>query len=538
MGLWSKISGTIASVWQIGLAGPQLKNNAGNIDARNAADSAFVNVRVATAVGANDAVPLSQLGGLVAPVTVPTVTNSASTVYTVDVTSGVANYLTNHNKSGPVSYVMPAPTLGRELVWEDLTGAIQTAANNVFFVPHGAESFNGSSGYVLTGGATFHVTNGSPTVTATGSAFTNELAEGMSITFSAQPGVSYIVLSVGSALSLTLTTNYGGTTSTTSTATRNSLTWGANFSRITFYSPDGTNWTAKGDGTPTKVSLTANGTFIAVQGVTLYQVTGAGGGGGSGGSGFGGTGANQLNASAGGAGSVERTYTVTLTPSTGYAVVIGAGGAGGAAALSSGTVGTPGSPGVASTFGSLLTFLGGSGGGGSGGAGLNNFGAGGNPYTIDTGGTTASNCYNGIAASQQGTASAAAAIGNFGQPGTGGNGVGATTSAQAGSKGFSQGNFTGGTAGTGGASGGGNIGAPGAGGGGAGPRGNGGNGANGANGVTSGVGNVGVTGTSGAANTGAGGGGSSSGSNGSTGSVSGNNGASGGSGYTDVVYVL
>jgi hypothetical protein len=45
MSRWEKIKGTIETAWQIGLAGPLWKANAGNLDGRNAADAAFVNVR-------------------------------------------------------------------------------------------------------------------------------------------------------------------------------------------------------------------------------------------------------------------------------------------------------------------------------------------------------------------------------------------------------------------------------------------------------------------------------------------------------------
>ena len=54
MSLFSKIRGTIESLWQIGLGGPNLKNNGGVIESRNAGDSAFAVVRGATPVGAND----------------------------------------------------------------------------------------------------------------------------------------------------------------------------------------------------------------------------------------------------------------------------------------------------------------------------------------------------------------------------------------------------------------------------------------------------------------------------------------------------
>jgi len=45
MSLFAKIRGTIETIFQLGLSGPQLKNNGGIIDARNAADSAYAVVR-------------------------------------------------------------------------------------------------------------------------------------------------------------------------------------------------------------------------------------------------------------------------------------------------------------------------------------------------------------------------------------------------------------------------------------------------------------------------------------------------------------
>jgi hypothetical protein len=45
MSFYEKLRGTIETIFQIGLGGPQLKDNAGNIDARDPADAAYVNVR-------------------------------------------------------------------------------------------------------------------------------------------------------------------------------------------------------------------------------------------------------------------------------------------------------------------------------------------------------------------------------------------------------------------------------------------------------------------------------------------------------------
>jgi len=46
MSLFSRIAGVFGTLFQIGGAtGPAIKNNSGNIDARNSSDSAYVNVR-------------------------------------------------------------------------------------------------------------------------------------------------------------------------------------------------------------------------------------------------------------------------------------------------------------------------------------------------------------------------------------------------------------------------------------------------------------------------------------------------------------
>lgn len=59
MSFFSKIRGTFEALFQIGKGGPQLKNNAGVIEARNAADAAFAIVRGLDPVAANDLLTLS-----------------------------------------------------------------------------------------------------------------------------------------------------------------------------------------------------------------------------------------------------------------------------------------------------------------------------------------------------------------------------------------------------------------------------------------------------------------------------------------------
>lgn len=54
MSLWSKIRGTIETIFQIGIGGPQIKNNAGVIEMRNSTDGAFAITRGLSPVGNND----------------------------------------------------------------------------------------------------------------------------------------------------------------------------------------------------------------------------------------------------------------------------------------------------------------------------------------------------------------------------------------------------------------------------------------------------------------------------------------------------
>lgn len=54
MSVFSKLRGTIETIFQIGLGGPQLKNSSGVVEARNSVDAAYAIVRGATPVGADD----------------------------------------------------------------------------------------------------------------------------------------------------------------------------------------------------------------------------------------------------------------------------------------------------------------------------------------------------------------------------------------------------------------------------------------------------------------------------------------------------
>lgn len=54
MGVYTKIVGTVSNLFQLGRRGPQLKNNSGVVEHRNAGDSAFVIARGADPVGNDD----------------------------------------------------------------------------------------------------------------------------------------------------------------------------------------------------------------------------------------------------------------------------------------------------------------------------------------------------------------------------------------------------------------------------------------------------------------------------------------------------
>jgi hypothetical protein len=494
-------------------------------------------------------------------------TNAASAVYTCDSTGPVFDYKIFHNKSGAVTYLMPAPTVGRVIEITDITGAIETggagggvqagaAGNWIFIGPSAAEKFNTSAGYTLTGGATFNFTNGSPTVTATGSKFLSELAAGMTIQPSSQAGVSYVISSIASDTSLTLTANYTGTTSAVATALMNSLAYYANFGTLRLVS-DGTDWFASSN-KPLRAVFTASATFIPSPGCAFATGIGWGGGGGGAGSQQGSTGtSNSALGGAGGAGAPQTEFALAVTPNAAVTVTIGAGGNGGAAGGSVATA-VKGAAGLASKFGATVTLPSGSGGAS---AGTTNIGGnataltfGGLPWTlaiVTAANDTADNLYY---TSQQGTIlnSQARVLSNAttlatpgvggaknsgfaGQGGDSGQAPNATISAGGGG---SPGYVTGlGNSAAGGGGGGGQLGTGtlsaggcGGGGGGSGPNGAGGNGGGGGGGAgTTTGGNGGAAGTGGVSGTVGGNGNTTTGGNGGAGgSANANSGAGGG----------
>src|SRR5258708_5757721 len=82
MSFFDKLRGTIESIFQIGLGGPQVKNNAGALEARDPADAAFVVVRGATPLAANDLTTKAYVDAAVDPGAVRAIryaiTNAAS----------------------------------------------------------------------------------------------------------------------------------------------------------------------------------------------------------------------------------------------------------------------------------------------------------------------------------------------------------------------------------------------------------------------------------------------------------------------------
>ena len=420
---------------------------------------------------------VSTAGIQIIPLTETITTNSSHSIYTVDSTGGGSDGIILHNYTASTTgytYIMPAPTAGRQIIIRDITGGIETANTGgyitgtgtsskvIFIAPHAVESFNGSSGYALSGSA-FHFTNNSATVTATSSLFTTELAPGMSIVpvgGTATTTASYIISSISNATTLTLTTNYTGNTSTAGTATMNSLAYYANYGTLTLIS-NGTNWFASSN-KPLRAYITGStGTFIPSPGSTSATLIGCGGGGG---------GANNGGVSSstggGGGGALQSVINTSITPNTAYSITIGAGG------------GNAGGTGGITFFGSSATFNGGSGGGGGAGG---TCGSGGYPVSNGSATNIYSDALSGLGVS---SIAAATAITPTNMPGMMGMGAGSFLAAN--TPGFNNimgnGSYSGGTTNNGG-------------GGGAGPQGNGGNGASAG------------TGGSAAANSGAGGGG-------------------------------
>lgn len=257
-----------------------------------------------------------------------------------------------------------------------------------------------------------------------------------------------------------------------------------------------------------KISFISNDTWICPQGVNTIICVGYGGGSGGGGGACGLPPNNIAIGGAGGAGSLECSRVISVTPGTTYTIIIGSGGAGGTSAPAnpSGSSGGPGSSGGNTEFknGSTTLFFAagaGAGGGGSNGPGQS-FGTGGsaNPFDPVLVGITRSYKIFGYGGDGNILSNFPGISGGINSNNTYSPGVGGTTSGA---------NFIG--AGSGGGAG---IGGP---------------GGNGAPGANTGAG---TTGSSASANSGAGGGGGS----GSPGGFASGAGGAGGSGYLSIFY--
>jgi hypothetical protein len=111
MSLFSKIRGTIENLFQLGLAGPQLKNNAGVIEARNAADSGFVIARGAAPVGDSDLTNKQYVDTLFSRTVVTTQFDGNNAL---PANTGVEHFYV-------VSTTGPNATIG-QLLWDDGSG--------------------------------------------------------------------------------------------------------------------------------------------------------------------------------------------------------------------------------------------------------------------------------------------------------------------------------------------------------------------------------------------------------------------------------
>jgi hypothetical protein len=103
MALFQKLRGTLEALFQLGgNAGVTLKNNSGNLDVRNAADSAFAQVRVAsTPVGPNDATSKTYVDGQVLAAGRPYIIAGVTSLGAAKPTTGTAQYFLDDGSVSP-----------------------------------------------------------------------------------------------------------------------------------------------------------------------------------------------------------------------------------------------------------------------------------------------------------------------------------------------------------------------------------------------------------------------------------------------------
>jgi hypothetical protein len=126
--LYRKLRGTIETLFQLGLGGPQLKNNAGVVEMRDPTDASFVVTRGANGAGINDYITVMQFS--VPPANFTRRITSSNSPYTGAVSDNLflfENDATNNPSKAQLKLIMfGTPVLGYVVTavwWTDQAGA-------------------------------------------------------------------------------------------------------------------------------------------------------------------------------------------------------------------------------------------------------------------------------------------------------------------------------------------------------------------------------------------------------------------------------
>jgi hypothetical protein len=138
MSLFSKLRGTIETLFQLGLNGPQWKNNGGNIEARNSTDSALVIVRGLTPAGNTDLVTKLYADTLGISVGGNSGQTAIIKTHTVLTATKTGNYTANENEvvpfdstAGTFTLTFPAsPHNGASVSFVDVGGVAGGGVGN------------------------------------------------------------------------------------------------------------------------------------------------------------------------------------------------------------------------------------------------------------------------------------------------------------------------------------------------------------------------------------------------------------------------
>lgn len=143
MSLWSKLAGTTASIFGLGIAGPKLKNNSGTVEVRNNADSAYAEVAASRVnVTGNDVVLNSDAAGAGADwkltLARPASGMTADVTLTLPVDDGSPNQVLQTDGSGVLSWVSAGST--SDLIHVDTTTLAfgDTSPKSMFTLPANA----------------------------------------------------------------------------------------------------------------------------------------------------------------------------------------------------------------------------------------------------------------------------------------------------------------------------------------------------------------------------------------------------------------